>query len=141
MGRRLATLVLLATLAIPPGWRAWAGRPRLPPTCAPEGRGAVPRHWLGCTGDPGPPRGPADDERLLLGLPLDPNTAGAEALAFVPGLSARLGAAVVEERTRRGPFGAVDDLRRVRGIGPIRLSQARPALRVEPGVAPEQAPR
>jgi len=141
MPRRLATLLVLALLAIPPLLRAWAGRPGLAVRCAPEGRGEPPRHWLGCATDPGPARGPADDERLLLGLPLDLNEAGAPALAFVPGLSARLARNVVEDRARRGPFGAVDDLLRVDGIGSVRLERARGALSVEVNMAPREAPR
>ena len=141
MPRRLATLLLLAALGIPPLLRARMARPARARACAPEGRGAPPRHWLGCAADPGTPRAPADDERLLLGLPLDLNRAGAPALAFVPGLSARLALAVVEDRTRRGPFGAVEDLVRVDGIGPVRLERARGTLSVEPDVAPGEAPR
>ena len=141
MPRRLATLLLLATLGIPPLLRALAAIPRPPTPCRAEGRGQPPRHWLGCAADPGPARGPADDERLLLGLPLDLNRAGAPALAFVPGLSARLALAVVEDRTRRGPFGAVEDLVRVDGIGPVRLEKARGTLTVDPDVAPDVARR
>jgi competence protein ComEA len=139
--RRLATLLLLALLGGPSLLRARLARPAPPVPCRPEGRGQPPRHWLGCATDPGPARGPADDERLLLGLPLDLNAAGAPALAFVPGLSARLAREVVEDRARRGPFGAVDDLRRVDGVGAVRLERARGALSVEPDVAPREAPR
>jgi competence protein ComEA len=139
--RRLATLLLLALLGLPPLLRARASRPGRPSPCRLEGRGIPPRHWLGCAADPGPARGPADDERLLLGLPLDLNAAGAHALAFVPGLSARLAMEVAEDRARRGPFGAVDDLLRVDGIGSVRLERARGALAVGPDVAPREAPR
>lgn len=87
-----------------------------------------PRHWLGCAADEGPSRGLDGAERLLLGLPLDPNTAAARDLAFVPGLSRRLGEAVVADREERGPFPSVEDLVRVRGIGPKRLARARASL-------------
>ncbi len=132
MPSRLARLLLLSALAAPAGWKALAARPSGAGPCAPEGRGARPRHWLGCAADPGPPRALADEERLLLGVPLDPNLAGARALAFVPGLTPRLARAVVADRTARGPFGAVDDLRRVEGIGELRLARARAALAVAP---------
>jgi len=141
MARRLATVLLLSALAAPPLLRAWLARPSAPTRCPPEGRGRPPRHWLGCAADPGSRRDLADDERLLLGRPLDLNAAGAPALAFVPGLSARLAAAVVADRAERGPFAAVDDLVRVDGIGPVRLGRARPSLTVEPDVAPRRAPR
>jgi competence protein ComEA len=90
----------------------------------------VPRHWLGCAADPGPARALAGDEQLVLGLPIDPNTAGTRELAFVPGLSRRLAAEVVEERRLHGPYTSVEDLLRVRGIGPRRLEAAAPHLRV-----------
>lgn len=129
--RRLAlALVLLAVLAAAP-LRAWLERPPARAPCsAPEGRGSGPRGWLACAGDPGAPRALGEDERLALGLPVDPNRAGVRELAHVPGLSASLARAVVEERARGGPFRGVDDLLRVRGIGPKRLAQARPHLAV-----------
>ena len=133
MAARLARLLLLLALAAPPALRWLAAHPGPPPPpCRPEGRGPPPRHWLGCAADPGPPRALSDEERLHLGLALDPNTASARALAFVPGLSRSLAEAVVEERRRGGPFGSVEELRRVSGIGPRRLERARGALR--PGV-------
>jgi competence protein ComEA len=126
----LARLLLLLGLAVPPALRALAARPGAAPPCRVEGRGAPPRHWLGCAADPGPRRGLADDERLLLALPIDPNTAAPRHLAFVPGLSRRLALAVAEDRTLHGRYASVDDLRRVGGIGPTRLAQARGALEV-----------
>ena len=89
-----------------------------------------PRGWLGCAADPGPPRPLSDEERLLIGRPLDPNRAGAEALAFVPGIGPGLARAVVDDREAHGPFQGVEDLVRVRGIGPKRLERARPWLEV-----------
>jgi competence protein ComEA len=132
MAHRLARCLLLLALGLPPALRALAARPDPPAACAPEGRGTPPRGWLACAADPGPPRALADEERLLLGLPLDLNRAGPRALAFVPGLSRSLAAAVVADRAARGPFEAVDELVRVHGVGPKRLARARPALAVKP---------
>jgi competence protein ComEA len=131
MARRFALLlVLAATLAAAPV-RVFLETPA-PRACAPGGRGTAPPTWLGCAADAGAPRPLAGDERLVLGLPLDLNVAAAGELAFVPGLSPRLAVAVVEDRARHGPFVAVDDLVRVRGIGPKRLAKARSALTVAP---------
>jgi competence protein ComEA len=124
-------LVLVAALGAP-GVRLRLERPHAPRACAPEGRGEPPRHWLGCAADPGAPRALADDERLVLGLPLDPNRAGARALAFVPGLSRRLAEEIVADREANGPYADVADLVRVRGIGPKRLAKAAPNLAVAP---------
>jgi competence protein ComEA len=135
MARRLAHLLVLLALAVPAAWKALAARPGAArASCPVEGRGEPPRHWLGCAADPGPARGLVDEERLLLRLPLDPNRAGARALAFVPGLTPRLARAVVEDRAAHGPFADVDALDRVEGIGPRRLALARAALEVRPPV-------
>jgi competence protein ComEA len=88
----------------------------------------VPRHFLGCAADGGPERALGSDERLALGMPLDPNTAGARELAFVPGLSRQLAAEIVLDRERNGPYGSLAELVRVRGIGPKKLALALPHL-------------
>lgn len=129
LARILSLSLLLGAVLSPSALRK---RPESPRSCAPEGRGTPPGHWLGCSGDPGPPRDLQADERLSLGLPIDLNTAGERELAFVPGLSRRLARAVVEHRRASGPFGSVDDLLAVKGIGPRRLEQARPRLLVVP---------
>jgi competence protein ComEA len=134
--RRLALALLCALSLLPAGLRRLQARPVAPRGCAPEGRGLPPRHWIGCAADPGPPRDLDGQERLLIGLPIDPNSARPEELALVPGLSPRLGAAVAAEREARGPFASVEELAsRVRGIGPERLARARPHLAVAPGPA------
>jgi len=71
-------------------------------------------------------------ERLLLGLPLDPNTADAALLAQLPGLGPSLSAAIVAERERGGPFTSVEEVGRVRGIGPATLARLAPYLAVDP---------
>ncbi len=55
------------------------------------------------------------------------NTAGAEELMTLPGIGPHLAAAIVEDRTRHGPFHTVQDLARVSGIGPgiVRRLEAR----------------
>lgn len=131
MPARIALAVVLLAVLLAAPLRRWLERPaRGQDGCVPEGRGEVPRHHLGCAADPGPPRALAADERLLLGLPLDPNTVGARELAFVPGLSRSVAAEIVRDRERNGPFRDVSDLLRVRGIGPKRLAAAAPHLEV-----------
>ncbi len=132
MPQRLALAVALAAVLTPAALRPTLETPSERPGCAPAGRGVPPRHWLGCAADHGPSRALAPDERLALGLPIDPNTAGVRELAHVPGLTRKLAEAVVRSRHAEGPFLAIDDLLRVRGIGPKRLAQARPALVVIP---------
>jgi competence protein ComEA len=128
MARRLVLLALLAAVMGAARLRAWLELPAARAPCAAEGRGVPPRHWLGCAADAGPARALAADERIVLGLPIDPNLSGARDLAFVPGLSRRLAEEIVADRERNGPFLDVGDLERVRGIGPKKLAAARPHL-------------
>lgn len=130
MPRRLALFAACVLTLLPMGFRALASRPVPTRPCAPEGRGTAPRHWVGCATDDGPRRDLAGRERLLAGLTIDVNKATPEDLASVPGLSARLAVAVVAERARNGPFQSVDGLIRVPGIGPVRLTRARPFLAI-----------
>jgi len=125
LARVVALGLVLGAALVPSLLRKRAESPR---SCRPEGRGSPPRHWIGCAGDPGPPRGLLPDERLALGLAIDINAADERELGFVPGLSPRLARAVVERRAASGPFTTVEDLLEVKGIGPRRLERARPWL-------------
>jgi len=99
------------------------------------------------------------DDPLLVGLPLDPNTASVAALDAIPGLSTGVAEAIVAERTAHGPFRSLDALRRAPGVsdavlealtpfvalsdpGPIDCNTA-PASELEtlPGVGPALARR
>ena len=131
MARRVALAAVLVVVLAAPRLRAGVEVPAPRPGCVPEGRGTPPRHWLGCAADPGPPRALAADERLALGLPIDPNLAGTRELAFVPGLSRHLAEELVRDRNLHGRYERVSDLLRVRGIGARRLASASPHLYVE----------
>ena len=71
------------------------------------------------------PRARGDDS-----APLDVNLASAAELERLPGVGPALAARIVEARARDGPFGSVDDLRRVRGVGGVTLERLRPRLAV-----------
>ena len=117
LARGIPLALVLALALLPSAWRG----PRNPGTlrpCLPEGRGGLPRGWLGCAGDAGPRRDLSPAERLALGLPIDPNSAAVAELAQIPGLSRRLAQAIVEHRLAHGPFQDLDALRAVKGIGP-----------------------
>lgn len=68
------------------------------------------------------------DDPLPLGLSADPNGATEAALASVPGLGPALASAIVEDRVARGPFTKLEDLDRVRGVGPAKLVSLAPWL-------------
>lgn len=60
--------------------------------------------------------------------PIDINTATAIQLDTVTGIGPSLAAAIVKERDAHGPFRTVDDLRRVKGVGPSKLESIRGSL-------------
>jgi competence protein ComEA len=67
---------------------------------------------------PAPPQPSAGARALLEGRPLDLNRASAGELALLPGIGLRLAERIVADRQARGPFRSVQDLERVRGVGP-----------------------
>ncbi len=127
MARRSAVAILVLASLAPAVAR------RIPPAparaCEPEGRGVPPAGWIGCRGDPGGGRPLSGLELVLLGRAVDLDTATVEDLAAVPGIGPGLAAEVVREREEHGPFRGPDGLRRVRGIGPVRMERARPWVR------------
>ncbi|MDW8138113.1 MAG: ComEA family DNA-binding protein [Bacteroidota bacterium] len=59
------------------------------------------------------------------------NRASAAQLERLPGIGPKLAAAIVAYREQHGPFRRVEDLLRVRGIGPKKLAQIRDWITVE----------
>jgi competence protein ComEA len=62
--------------------------------------------------------------------PVNVNTATAAELESLPGVGPATAAAIVDDRTRNGPFASVDDLERVPGIGPSKLAALREQVTV-----------
>lgn len=65
---------------------------------------------------------------------VDLNTADRAELSQVPGVGPRTADAIVAHRTAHGPFRSVEELRSVRGVGPVTFERVRPHLRAS--VAP-----
>jgi competence protein ComEA len=67
-----------------------------------------------------------------LGAPLlvDLNQATVAELDQLPGVGPSTARAIIDHRTRNGPFASVDDLLAVRGIGPAKLAELKPFVRV-----------
>ncbi len=63
-------------------------------------------------------------------VPLSLNLATAEELERLPGIGPVLARRIVEDRGRNGQYRSVDDLLRVKGIGPKTLARLRPHVRV-----------
>lgn len=68
---------------------------------------------------------------------IDLNRATVEELQHLPGIGPVLAQRVVEQRTTHGPFQAVDDLSKVKGIGQKRMDQLRPLVMVDMVGKPE----
>lgn len=64
-------------------------------------------------------------------LPLDLNRASAPQLEQLPGIGPVTAARIVVAREDRGPFGALEELDDVRGIGPKTIERIRPFVRLE----------
>jgi len=77
-------------------------------------------------------RAEAMAERLVFGLPIDPNTATAAGLEAIPGIGPALAMEIVADRASLGPFSSVEDLDRVKGIGPATVEAMRPFVAVSP---------
>ncbi len=63
---------------------------------------------------------------------IDVNEADWPEFSQLPGIGETLARRIVESRTEDGPYVDLDELRRVRGIGPKTLEQIRPYLRPLP---------
>ncbi|WP_236605540.1 ComEA family DNA-binding protein [Sandaracinus amylolyticus] len=72
---------------------------------------------------------PEPDQERETG-PLDLNVADAAALQALPRIGPSLARRIIEDREANGPFTSVDDLDRVRGIGPATIEQLRALVRV-----------
>jgi competence protein ComEA len=78
--------------------------------------------------------------RVAHGLKLDVNRAGAEDLVLLDGIGPRLAAAIVAERAAHGQFASLQDLRRVRGVGPRVLERLATMLEAGPAARAREEP-
>ena len=61
---------------------------------------------------------------------VDVNRATVDDLDRLPGVGPSTAKAIIDHRTRNGPFASIDELLAVRGIGPAKLAEIRPWVRV-----------
>jgi competence protein ComEA len=62
-------------------------------------------------------------ERIVLGIPVDLNQAGADELVLIPGISHGLAQRIVGVRETVGCFRTWNDLRSVKGVGPANIKR------------------
>lgn len=68
---------------------------------------------------------------------IDVNSADAATLSLLPGIGPSKAEAIVDRRRERGkPFGRVEDLDEVKGIGPALVKRLGPHVRFAPCVSP-----
>lgn len=73
-------------------------------------------------------------EPIAIAFRIDVNRAEWPELALMPNIGEQLAKRIVADRTERGPFKEIDDLLRVRGIGPRTLETMRPFLLPLPAI-------
>jgi len=78
------------------------------------------------------PASSATVRALRDGARIELNTAQPQDLILLPGIGPKLAQRIVEERTRRGGFAAVDELLAVRGMGLKTLAKVRELVEVKP---------
>lgn len=79
-------------------------------------------------------------QQILQHAPLDLNQATVGDLVLLPGIGPKLAERIVVERTRRGRFGSLGELRSVKGVGPVIWARIEPLLTVAPSTLTDRAP-
>ena len=74
--------------------------------------------------------------RIGLGLRLLLNRETVQDLAAIPGLSRRLAQRIVAHRKQHGPFRSLEELVRIKGIGPKTVQRLKPYLLIEKKTSP-----
>jgi competence ComEA-like helix-hairpin-helix protein len=70
-------------------------------------------------------------ELILAGTKIDLNRADQAALEIVPGIGPHLAKRIIEDRSERGRFRSIDEVERVKGIGPKLAARLARYVRVE----------
>jgi competence protein ComEA len=65
-------------------------------------------------------------QRMLLGIPLHPESMKGGDWEALPGVGPKLAAAIEIDRQKNGDFGSIEGLLRVKGVGPRRVEEWRP---------------
>lgn len=85
---------------------------------------------VGPSGGTGSPAAGAAGPSVGEAAPVNVNTAEEAELVTLPGVGPATAQAILDHRRTNGPFGSVDDLLGVKGIGPAKLETLRPHVTV-----------
>jgi competence ComEA-like helix-hairpin-helix protein len=121
-----AAVVLLGALSI--GGLLWSNLARVPHPYIGRAPGIRSSSAPGAT--PPPADTPAGAPPRVLRT-INVNTAGPAELELLPGIGPALAQRIVDDRAAHGPFRSVNDLDRVKGIGPRTLERLRPLVRTD----------
>ena len=69
---------------------------------------------------------PVQDPEPQAAFPVNINTADLSQLMTLPGIGEVIGQRIIDYRSTHGPFGSVDELINVKGIGEKRLAELKP---------------
>ncbi|MDZ4754855.1 MAG: helix-hairpin-helix domain-containing protein [Phycisphaerae bacterium] len=72
------------------------------------------------------PRGAEAAGEILTGRQINVNRATRDELSLLPSIGPALADRIIEDRVARGPFVSLDDLGRVRGVGPATIAAIAP---------------
>jgi competence ComEA-like helix-hairpin-helix protein len=72
------------------------------------------------------PRGAEAAGEILAGRQIDVNQATRDELSLLPSIGPALADRIIDDRVAHGPFVSIDDLGRVRGIGPGTIASIAP---------------
>lgn len=82
-------------------------------------------------GSPSPSGPKRDSARSLAARPINLNAASAQELQMLPGIGPALAARIIEDREKNGPYASIEQLDRVKGIGPRTIEKLRGLAGVE----------
>ncbi len=68
------------------------------------------------------------------------NTATAAQLDTLPGIGPSKSAAIVDYRTKNGPFNTIEDIQKVSGIGPVTFANMKDSITIGTAAAPTTQP-
>lgn len=128
--------IVIALGAASIGGMAWSITSRRPlvfgPPAVQEMAGEPPRPGrVILREEPDTPAAGQPSPRPALTARLNINTATAAELELLPGIGPALAGRILEDRAAAGPFRSVEDLDRVKGIGPRTMDRLRELITVE----------